>query len=218
MWGQAPHPILDQTDRPYGAVRKNGGLLHAKSRKIPAAGSQGVTKSFYGNTVLDHVDFDLGYGEVLGLVGQNGAGKSTLVKILTGVYPKDAGSIKIENQEVSLDSIQSANASGISIVFQELSLALNMTVADNIFIGDYPVHGPNLVDKKELYRKTQELLDRFNVDIRPTDLVSSLTSGKRQIVEIIKAVSKNPKVLILDEPTSLWKKKRSRLCFSLSAP
>ena len=71
--------------------------------------ARGVTKSFYGNTVLDHVDFDLGYGEVLGLVGQNGAGKSTLVKILTGVYPKDAGSIKIENQEVSLDSIQIAN-------------------------------------------------------------------------------------------------------------
>lgn len=175
--------------------------------------ARGVTKSFYGNTVLDHVDFDLGYGEVLGLVGQNGAGKSTLVKILTGVYPKDAGSIKIENQEVSLDSIQSANASGISIVFQELSLALNMTVADNIFIGDYPVHGPNLVDKKELYRKTQELLDRFNVDIRPTDLVSSLTSGKRQIVEIIKAVSKNPKVLILDEPTSSLEEKEIQTLF-----
>ena len=77
----------------------------------------------------------------------------------------------------------------------------------------YPVHGPNLVDKKELYRKTQELLDRFNVDIRPTDLVSSLTSGKRQIVEIIKAVSKNPKVLILDEPTSSLEEKEIQTLF-----
>lgn len=172
-----------------------------------------MTKAFYGNTVLDHVDFDLGYGEVLGLVGQNGAGKSTLVKILTGVYQKDGGSIKIEGKEAVLDSIQSANASGISIVFQELSLALNMTVADNIFIGDYPTDSLNLVKKKELYKKTQELLDRFNVDIRPTDLVGSLTSGRRQIVEIIKAISKNPKVLILDEPTSSLEEKEIQTLF-----
>ena len=112
--------------------------------------ASGVTKAFYGNTVLDHVDFDLAYGEVLGLVGQNGAGKSTLVKILTGVYQKDEGSIKIEGKEAVLDSIQSANASGISIVFQELSLALNMTVADNIFIGDYPTDSLSLIKKKEL--------------------------------------------------------------------
>lgn len=164
--------------------------------------AKGVSKTFYGNTVLDHVDFDLDYGEVLGLVGQNGAGKSTLMKILTGVYQKDDGSIKIEGKEAVLDSIQSANASGISIVFQELSLALNMTVADNIFIGAYPTDSLKLVKDKELYQKTKELLDRFHVDIQPFDVVGKLTSGKRQIVEIIKAISKNPKVLILDEPTS----------------
>lgn len=175
--------------------------------------ASGVTKAFYGNTVLDHVDFDLAYGEVLGLVGQNGAGKSTLVKILTGVYQKDEGSIKIEGKEAVLDSIQSANASGISIVFQELSLALNMTVADNIFIGDYPTDSLSLIKKKELYKRTQDLLNRFNVDIRPTDIVGSLTSGKRQIVEIIKAISKNPKVLILDEPTSSLEEKEIQILF-----
>lgn len=172
-----------------------------------------VTKSFYGNVVLDHVSFDMTYGEVLGLVGQNGAGKSTLVKILTGVYSKDEGSIKIEGNEAVLDSIQNANASGISIVFQELSLALNMTVADNIFIGDYPTNSISLIKKKELYAKTQELLDRFDVDIKPTDIVGTLTSGKRQIVEIIKAISKNPKVLILDEPTSSLEEKEIKTLF-----
>lgn len=175
--------------------------------------AKGVTKAFYGNTVLDHVDFDLAYGEVLGLLGQNGAGKSTLVKILTGVYEKDEGSIMIEGKEAKLDSIQSANASGISIVFQELSLALNMSVADNIFIGDYPTNALTLVKKKELYQKTQELLDRFDVDIKPTDIVGELTSGKRQIVEIIKAISKDPKVLILDEPTSSLEEKEIQTLF-----
>lgn len=184
-------------------VKAKGKLLEAK----------GVCKAFYGNTVLDHIDFDLDYGEVLGLVGQNGAGKSTLVKILTGVYQMDGGSIKIEGKDAVLDSIQSANASGISLVFQELSLALNMTVADNIFVGNLPTDAINIVKKKELYAKTQKLLDEFNVDIKPWDKVGDLTIGKRQIVEIIKAISKDPKILILDEPTSSLEEKEIETLF-----
>ncbi len=173
-----------------------------------------VSKAFYEHTVLDHVSFRLEAGEVLGLVGQNGAGKSTLMKILTGVYEKDSGSIKIDGKEAALGSIQEANTSGISIVFQELSLALNMTVADNIFVGNLPLGAAHLVDKKELYRRTQELIDRFHVDIRPDDKVGELTIGKRQIVEIIKAISKNPRVLILDEPTSSLEESEIQVLFN----
>lgn len=161
-----------------------------------------VVKSFYGNTVLDHVSFEMNYGEVLGLVGQNGAGKSTLVKILTGAYSRDSGSVRIEGEEADLSSIHAANAAGVALVFQELSLASNMTVADNIFVREWPTKNLNLVDKAELYARTQQLIDEFDVGIRPTDKVGDLAIGKRQIVEILKAVSKNPKVLILDEPTS----------------
>lgn len=175
---------------------------------------QEVTKAFYGNTVLDHVSFDMGYGQVLGLVGQNGAGKSTLVKILTGAYSKDSGSIKVEGREADLTSIEAANAAGIALVFQELSLASNMTVADNIFVRDWPSNKLNLVSKTELYSRTQELIDEFNVGIRPEDKVGDLAIGKRQIVEILKAVSKNPKVLILDEPTSSLEEGEIKILFN----
>lgn len=172
-----------------------------------------VCKAFYEHTVLDHVSFALEAGQVLGLVGQNGAGKSTLVKILTGVYQKDSGCIKIGGKEANLSSIVEANASGVSLVFQELSLAPNMTVADNIFVGSLPTGAAGLVKKTELYEKTQALLDQFGVEIRPDDKVEDLTIGKRQIVEIIKAISKNPRVLILDEPTSSLEEQEIEILF-----
>jgi len=172
-----------------------------------------VSKSFYGNAVLDDVSFELGHGEVLGLVGQNGAGKSTMVKILMGAYQKDEGSIRIEGSEADLSSIKTATKSGVSMVFQELSLASNMTVADNIFIGDLPTGPINLVRQKELYEKTQNLINEFNIDIFPDDKIGHLTIGKRQIVEIIKAISKNPKILILDEPTSSLEEAEIKVLF-----
>lgn len=173
-----------------------------------------ITKSFYGNTVLDNVSFDLNYGEVLGLIGQNGAGKSTLMKILTGAYIKDSGKIIIENKEVSIQSILDANNAGISLVFQELSLASNMSVADNIFVGEWPKNKMDLINRDKLYEKAQELIDKFNIDINPWDIVGDLSIGKRQIVEILKAVSKNPKVLILDEPTSSLEESEIKILFN----
>lgn len=183
-----------------------------KSRKIILQ-ADNVCKAFYEHTVLDHVSFSLEAGQVLGLVGQNGAGKSTLVKILTGVYQKDGGTIHIGGKEANLSSIIEANQSGVSIVFQELSLALNMSVADNIFVGSLPTGAAGLVNKAELYRQTQALLDQFGVDIRPDSKVEALTIGKRQIVEIIKAISKNPRVLILDEPTSSLEEQEIEVLF-----
>ncbi len=161
-----------------------------------------ICKSFYGNKVLDDVSFDLKYGEVLGLIGQNGAGKSTLVKILTGVYRLDSGNVKIEGEAVDLFDINIANEKGIALVFQELSITLNMTVAENIFIKNEPTKAFGLVDRKRLNEKAQDLISRFDVNIKADDMVSKLSIGERQIVEILKAIAKKPKVLILDEPTS----------------
>jgi ABC-type sugar transport system ATPase subunit len=172
------------------------------SERVKLLEVEGATKSFYGHTVLDKVSFDLDYGEVLGLVGENGAGKSTLVKIVTGAYRPDAGTIRIDGNVVQIPDIRTANACGIAEVFQELSLAPNMTVADNIFVGNLPMDALGMVKKGELYARTKELIDRFGVDIRPGDIVQRLSIGKRQIVEILKAISKKPKLLILDEPTS----------------
>ncbi|HYE80625.1 MAG TPA: sugar ABC transporter ATP-binding protein [Clostridia bacterium] len=163
---------------------------------------QNISKAFYGNKVLDDVSFDLDYGEVLGLVGQNGAGKSTLVKILTGAYQPDSGDIYIEGKLAKLNDIHTANNSGVALVFQELSLAPNLTVAENIFIGNIPTDRLGIVDKRKLYQETQKLLSKFAVNIKPDDLIQNLSIGKRQIVEILKAISKQPMVLILDEPTS----------------
>ncbi|HHV09888.1 MAG TPA: sugar ABC transporter ATP-binding protein [Clostridiales bacterium] len=172
-----------------------------------------LKKSFYNNVVLNDISFSIKRGTVLGLMGQNGAGKSTLVKILTGVYEKDGGSILIENKEVSFSTIKEANDKGIALVFQELSLALNMSVADNIFIHNWPKNNLGLVKKDELYDRTKQLLDSFNINIDPADKVSDLSSGERQIVEILKAVSKKPQILILDEPTSSLEKKEIDVLF-----
>lgn len=184
-------------------MKKEGKILQVEN----------LTKAFYGNTVLNGVSFSMDYGQVLGLVGQNGAGKSTLVKILTGAYAKDSGTIKIEGAEQDFTSIDAANAAGVALVFQELSLASNMTVADNIFVRDWPTNKANLINRKQLNQKAQALIDEFNVDIRPEEKVGNLPIGKRQIVEILKAVSKNPKVLILDEPTSSLEEEEINVLF-----
>jgi len=164
--------------------------------------TKNISKSFFSNKVLDDIDFSINYGEILGLVGENGAGKSTLVKILTGVYKQDSGYIKIDGVRVNIENINIAKKEGINIVFQELSLANNLSVAENIFIGKIPSNSVGFVDRKRLYDMTNELIEKFNVDIKPGDIVGNLSIGDKQIVEILKAISSNPKLLILDEPTS----------------
>jgi ABC-type sugar transport system ATPase subunit len=163
---------------------------------------EGVSKSFFGNEVLSSVDFELDYGEVLGLVGENGAGKSTLIKIITGVHQPDQGTIYVNGKPTSINDVAAARALGISVVFQELSLSPNLTVAENIFVGRMPRNTLGLLQRRRLYQTTQELIDRFRVPIKPTDVVGNLSIGSRQIVEILKAVALQPKLLILDEPTS----------------
>jgi ABC-type sugar transport system ATPase subunit len=163
---------------------------------------EGISKSFFGNVVLDSVDFALDYGEVLGLVGENGAGKSTLIKIITGVYRPDRGAVYIDGKPTVINDVAAARRLGISVVFQELSLSPNLTVAENIFVGRIPGNALGMLKRPRLHQITRELIDRFRVPIKPDDVVGKLSIGNRQIVEILKAVALQPKLLILDEPTS----------------
>ena len=163
-----------------------------------------INISFNGVQVLFDVDFCVKKGEVHALVGANGAGKSTLVKIINGVYKRDFGDISILGNRVNYENPEGAKKSGIAMVFQDLSLVPTMTVSENIFLNSNPWRrGPFINDKKNA-EKTLELLQLIGVDaeIRPQDIVGDLSVGKQQIVEIAKALSGNPAILIFDEPTA----------------
>jgi len=174
-----------------------------------------VSKSFFGNRVLNDVGFSIDYGEVFGLVGENGAGKSTLIKIITGVYRPDNGTILIDGNETHITNINVSQSLGISVVFQELSLAQNLTVAENIFIGHLPANRLGLLNRQKLYNKTQGLINKFRVAIEPDNIVGNLSIGNRQIVEILKALALQPKLLILDEPTSSLEDEEINALFDL---
>ncbi len=164
---------------------------------------EGIEKTFPGVHALKQCRFELRAGEVHALVGENGAGKSTLMKILAGVYSKDAGRIVYKGREVEITSPRVAQEMGISIIFQEFNLIPHLTVAQNIFIGREPRKGVRfLLNEKEINEKTQQLLDMMNVNIDPRAKVSDLTVAMQQMVEIAKALSFNSEVLIMDEPTA----------------
>ena len=176
-----------------------------------------VSKTFFSNKVLDDISFSIDYGEVLGLVGENGAGKSTLVKILTGVYKPDSGYIKIDGSRTDIKNISIAKNNGINIVFQELSLTNNLSVAENILVGKIPSNRIGFINSRKLYGMANELIKKFKVDIKAQDIVERLSIGNRQIVEILKAISSNPKLLILDEPTSSLEESEVENLFKLIA-
>ena len=162
-----------------------------------------ITKTFPGVKALDEVNFTLEKGTVHALVGENGAGKSTLMMILGGVYNQDSGDILLEGTPVRFESAYEANRKGISVVYQELSLVSTLSVAENIFANRQPTRGFNLINWDILHKRTTEILSRFELeDISPRTLAGDLTMAKRQVVEILKAMSVNPRILIFDEPTS----------------
>ena len=162
-----------------------------------------IRKEFPGVLALKDVSFELRAGEVHALLGENGAGKSTLIKILGGIYSSDAGEIVINGKVATIDKVQDAQSHGISVIHQELVLVPHMTVAENIYLGREPIKkGSRFVDFKQMNRDAKEILDSFELDIRPTDLVSDLTIAQQQMVEIIKALSFNARILVMDEPTS----------------
>lgn len=161
----------------------------------------GVSKSFPGVKALDDVSFNLKSGEVMALLGENGAGKSTLMKILSGVYTKDSGNIKIFGQEIGDLNPKKAQELGVAIIHQELNMCAHLSVAENIFLGREKMRSGILSDK-EMNRDAKAILDRLNIDINPDTIVGDLAVSKQQMVEIAKALSTNAKVLIMDEPTS----------------
>ena len=160
-----------------------------------------ISKSFPGVKALQNVDFQLKAGEVHALLGENGAGKSTLIKVLGGIYRAEEGEILIDGQPVVIQNVSDARANGISIIHQELVLVPHMTVAENIFLGR-ELMGPFGIDGAEMRRRSQEMLDRFGLGIDAGDLVGRLSIAQQQMVEIVKAISFNCRILVMDEPTS----------------
>src|SRR5512136_809576 len=164
---------------------------------------EGIAKAFPGVHALSQCRFDLCPGEVHALVGENGAGKSTLMKVLAGVYTKDAGRILFKGREVDIPNPRAAQNLGISIIHQELNLMPHLTVAQNIFIGREPRAGMRfMLDEKAINDQTEQLLATMHLKLDPRTKVSDLTVAKQQMVEIAKALSFNAEVLIMDEPTA----------------
>jgi D-xylose transport system ATP-binding protein len=164
---------------------------------------RGLSKRFPGVIALDAVSFDLVAGEVHGLCGENGAGKSTLIKVLSGIHASGSyeGQVLVGGQPVAFRSIADAEAAGIAVIYQELALIGAMTVAENVFLGAEPRRGA-LIDWHKMYADTRELLRDYDLTLDPTARVADLGVGQQQLVEIVKALAKNSKILLLDEPTA----------------
>lgn len=163
---------------------------------------RGIDKSFGSNQVLKQAGFTLESGEVHALMGENGAGKSTLMKILTGVYNKDAGTVLVDGKEVNYKNPQEAEKAGIVFIYQELNVMFDLTVEENLFMGK-EIHGKfGICDKKAMQKKAQEALNILGVNISPKTVMAELSVGQQQMVEICKALMADAKVIIMDEPTA----------------
>ncbi len=173
------------------------------SDQPPILEARNVIKRFGPVVALSGVTFDLRPGEIHALCGENGAGKSTLIKTLSGIYPIGTyeGKLRMSGKPVQFRGIADAQAAGIAVIYQELALVDDMTVAENIFLGQEPTRG-GIIDWLTVYGKTQELLNHFKLAIGPGTPVRQLGVGQKQLVEIVKALSKKSQILILDEPTA----------------
>ncbi|CAN5143313.1 sugar ABC transporter ATP-binding protein [soil metagenome] len=177
-----------------------------------------ISKSFPGVKALDQVSLDLYEGEVHAICGENGAGKSTLMNILSGHYQQDEGELILNGQRVIFGNPLEARKSGIAIVHQDHSLVNNLNVAENIFAGCQPVNKWGLIDYKRLNKLTKDLLNRLQITgIKPGTLVEYLSPAKKQMVEIAKALSQKPDILILDEPTASIAETEVNIIFDLIA-
>ena len=166
--------------------------------------AENITKTFPGVVALKDVSFDLRPGEIHGLCGENGAGKSTLIKLISGIYPYGSyeGDFFVHGQLSKFRSLADAQRAGIAVIYQELALVNDMTVGENIFLGSEPRTPRGLIDWDKVYHEARALLRKFNVGIDPSDPVAKLVMGQKQLVEIVKALSKNSNILVLDEPTA----------------
>jgi inositol transport system ATP-binding protein len=167
----------------------------------PVLRMEGISKRFPGVQALDNVTLEVLPGEIHGLLGENGAGKSTLMKILSGVYQKDSGHIFLSGREIEVSDPHHAQVLGITIIYQELNLMPNLTVAENVFIGREP-NRASFVQWRKLHQQTRELTERLGIHLSPTTIVRNLSVAEQQMVEIARALSMESRVIIMDEPTS----------------
>jgi D-xylose transport system ATP-binding protein len=162
-----------------------------------------LTKAFPGVRALHRVSFDLREGEIHSLCGENGAGKSTLIKCLSGIWPHGSyqGTIRVDGQEALFHGVADSEHAGIAVIYQELALVKEMTIAENIFLGNEPTVA-GIIDWNIVFSETRKLLDHYGLNLDPAAIVGTLGIGQQQLVEIVKALSKNRKILLLDEPTA----------------
>lgn len=173
-----------------------------------------INKAFPGVKALTDVDLMLNKGEVLALVGENGAGKSTLMKILSGAYKKDSGSIIFDGNEVEIQSPIHSEELGIAIIYQELNLIQRITVAENIFLGRYPKQN-GVIQWNQMYEDSQNLINELGIHIDVHKMLRELSLAEQQLIEIVKAVSINAKVVIMDEPTSSLSQNETEILFEI---
>ena len=176
-----------------------------------------LSKSFPGVRALNKVRLEIRKGEIHALVGENGAGKSTLIKCLAGIYQRDEGEVFFEGKKTELSSFEEAKALGIAVIHQELSIVPHMTVAENIFLGRFPLKKNSfLIDENEMINKASALLKRFDLNyVQPGKRVRTLSVGQQQMVEICRALALNAKLLIMDEPTASLASKETELLLKI---
>ncbi len=170
---------------------------------VPILEMKNITKEFPGVKALDDVSFEVQRGDIHCLVGENGAGKSTLMKVLSGVHPYGSyeGEIYFEGELQQYKGVSDSEQAGIAVIYQELALVPEMTVFENVFLGNEITKGIN-IDVNETINRTVQVLKKVNLDVNPTLKIKELGIGKQQLVEIAKALSRNAKLLVLDEPTA----------------
>ena len=176
---------------------------------------KGISKAFGTNKVLVDINLNLYEGEILSLLGENGAGKSTLIKILGGIYSSDSGEIYINGEKKRINTAAAAQENGVRIIHQEIVLVPHRTIAANIFLGREPRTSVGTLDYKKMAAESEKIMKEFGIDLDPNSLVCELSLGLQQQVEIVKAVSANAKIVVMDEPTSSLSESETEILFHI---
>ncbi len=177
--------------------------------------ARGISKIFPGVRALDNVSIRLRRGRLTALLGENGAGKSTLMNIIAGVFPPDGGEIQLDGEPVTFSCPRAALDAGIAMIYQELNLVADMTIAENIFLGREPLNAWGLIDAQAMNTAAQKILQQLQLNLTPTTPLNQLRVGQQQLVEIAKAISCNARVIIMDEPTSAITEQEIEALFSI---
>lgn len=183
-------------------------------KQLPKISMCNIKKQFKDTIVLDDVSVEIYPGEIHSFAGMNGAGKSTLMKILLGVYKPTSGRILMDGQEITFQTPQDANKAGISMVFQELNLFPDRTITENVLMDSFPVKY-SFLQQKKAYRMCSDYLKEIGIELDPSVKVGTLSLAQKQLVEIAKCVKNNPKVLILDEPSSSLSQKEEKILYNI---